>query len=152
MRRLPAVAGVIALMACARAETPQADTAAAAPPPPPALSFAQVAGTWTVVSRAETSDSVMATAELVATADGSDWTQTLPNRPPTPMRVRIDGDSIMTEAGPFQSILRPKLQVITTGVMRLVDGKLVGITTAHYQGAAGADSVVRLRSEGTRKQ
>ena len=76
--------------------------------------------------------------------------QILPGRPPTPMRVTVDGDSIMTAAGPFESVLRPGTQVSTNGVLRLVNGMLNGTLVAHYV-TAGSDSVVRLRTEGTRK-
>ena len=43
-----------------------------------------------------------------------------------PMQVTADGDSIMTATGPYESVLRPGVQVSTAGVLRLVDGKLVG--------------------------
>ena len=149
MRRISAVVGLIALAACGGSETPAADTAAMAMAP--TVSLADVAGTWTISTTAENSDSVLVSSEIAATADPSGWVQTLPGRPPVPMRVTVDGDSIMTDAGPFESVLRPGVQVTTTGVMRLVNGMLMGTTVARYQGA-GTDSVVRLRSTGTRKQ
>ena len=66
-----------------------------------------------------------------------------------PVRVTVDGDSIMTASGPYESVLRKGVQVTTQSVLRRQDGKLVGMTIARYQGAA-ADSVVRLRTELTR--
>jgi hypothetical protein len=66
-----------------------------------------------------------------------------------PMQVTVDGDSIMTATGPYESVLRPGVQVSTAGVMRLVDGKLLGANIAHYV-TGGADSVVRLQSVATR--
>ena len=68
-----------------------------------------------------------------------------------PVRVTVSGDSIMTATGPYESVLRKGVQVTTDGVLRKQDGKLVGISTAHYR-TAGADSVVRLRIEMTRAQ
>jgi hypothetical protein len=101
--------------------------------------------------RAENSDSVLVTAPVVATADPSGWTITLPGRPAMPMRVTVDGDSIIAAAGPYESVLRKGVQVTTESVLRRQDGKLVGMTIARYQGA-GADSVARLRTELTRTQ
>ncbi len=148
MRRISLVVGLIALAACGPKEQPAADTSAMAMAP--TISLADVAGTWTLRTMAENSDSVLVTSELTATADPAGWVQLLPGRPPTPMRVTVDGDSIMTEAGPFESVLRPGTQVTTMGVFRLVSGTLRGTTMAHYRTGA-ADSVVLLRSEGTRK-
>jgi hypothetical protein len=65
------------------------------------------------------------------------------------MRVTIGGDSIITEAGPFESVRRKGVQVRTNSVMRLQDGNLVGNSVAHYVTKA-ADSVLRLRLTGTR--
>jgi hypothetical protein len=150
----------LALLCCAAVaagcskpeQTPAQDTTAVVTPPPPApISLAEVAGTWTVRSMAEGSDSVLVTTTMVATADTSGWSITLPGRAkPVPSRVvAVAGDSIVTEAGPYESVLRKGVQVTTNSVMRLRDGKLVGTTVAHYKTAA-ADSVVRLRTEGTR--
>jgi acyl-CoA thioesterase len=56
----------------------------------------------------------------------------------------------MSEAGPFESVLRKGVQVSTKQVSRLQDGKLVGTTVARYA-VSGPDTVRRLRFEGTRK-
>lgn len=150
MRRLALVAGIFALAACGPKEEPAVDTAATATPAP-TIALADVAGSWTMRTMAENSDSVLVTSEMTATADPAGWVQVLPGRPPTPIRVTVDGDSIMTEVGPFESVLRPGTQVTTNGVYRLENGMLRGRLVAHYQ-TAGADSVAVLRSEGTRKQ
>jgi hypothetical protein len=42
------------------------------------------------------------------------------------------------------------MKVMTEGSFKLQDGKLTGSTTAHYS-KAGADSVLHLRTEGTKK-
>ena len=68
-----------------------------------------------------------------------------------PVKVTADADSLMVSSGPYESVLRKGVQVTTQGVLRLVDGKLVGMTIARYS-PAGADSVVRLRTELTRAQ
>jgi hypothetical protein len=130
---------------------PAADTTAAAPAAPAAISLADLAGTWVVTAKAEGTDSVLVTSELMATADTSGWMQHLPGRDPIQMRVvLVDADSVVTETGPYESVLRPGVQVTTRGVMRLQDGRLVGTTVATYSGGEG-ENVVRLTTEGTRK-
>jgi hypothetical protein len=128
------------------------DTAAAAPKAPGAsatISLADVAGRWKVRSTDEAGGNVVET-ELVATADTSGWTMTFPNRKPVPVRVvAVAGDSIVTEAGPFESFIRKGVQVTTRTVNRLLDGKLVGTIEARYAMKAG-DSVALRPTEGTR--
>ena len=139
-----------ALGGCTKTEKqPAADTAAMAAeaPAPAAISLADVAGKWRVRGMSETGDSTLVTFELNATADPSGWTFIFPNRKPIPVRVTTAGDSIMTEAGPYESVLRKGVQVTTRGVLRLEGGKLVGTTVARYAG--GRDSL-RVRTEATR--
>jgi hypothetical protein len=116
---------------------------------PAALSLADMAGTWNVKSRVEGSAKELS-YDIVATADKSGWTLNFPNRDPIPLRiVAVEGDSVVYQAGPFESALRKGVQVNTDVVARLQDGKLVGRTTAHYD-VKGADSVATLTFEGTR--
>jgi hypothetical protein len=87
---------------------------------------------------------------MIATADNSGWSFNFPKRAPVPIRVlAVAGDSIVTEAGPYESVLRKGVQVTTYSTLRLQDGKLVGSTVARYA-TSGPDSVLHLRSEGTR--
>ncbi|MFN2567695.1 MAG: hypothetical protein ABR499_22095 [Gemmatimonadaceae bacterium] len=144
----------IAVLACARSDDAATDTAtgavAATATPPATISLADVAGRWTVRAVPETGDTTAVVSQLNASADTSGWTMTLPNRPPVPTRVvAVAGDSIVTENGPYESVLRKGVQVRTRSVMRLRDGKLVGTTVARYS-TTGADSVLRLRTEATR--
>ena len=92
-------------------------------------------------------DTVLVTYELVA--DNAGWTFNFPKRKPVKVTVSASGDSIISDAGPYESVLRKGVQVTTHSVTRLVDGKLVGTTTAHYA-TKGADSVRALRVEGTK--
>jgi hypothetical protein len=134
------------------ADMPAGDaTAEAAPAPAPAgISLADVAGTWKIHSTMEGNEKVTVDYNLVATADRSGWTVNFPNRDPIPARVvAVDGDSIVTESGPFESVIRKGVQVNSRVVVRLQDGKLVGTTTARYQ-VSGPDTVARLKLEGTR--
>ena len=153
MRHLVACCCAAALTGCAKSEPkPASDTAEAAPAAPAAatISLGDVAGKWNVRTMAESGDSTLISFELVVSGDKSDWTEHFPNRDPIAVRVvAVDGDSIVTEAGPFESVLRKGVQVTTRSVNRLVDGKLVGATVARYA-TTGPDSVRHLRFEGTR--
>jgi hypothetical protein len=117
---------------------------------PATISLADVAGTWKVRSTVEGSESTVVTYDMIATGDPSGWSITFPQREPIPVRVvAVEGDSIVSEAGPFESALRKGVQVSTRVVSRLQGGKLVGTTVARYQ-VTGPDTVSRLRFEGTR--
>jgi hypothetical protein len=145
----------LTLAACATgdqtADTAGATAATATPAAPAPLNLADVAGVWTVRGMNMAGDSTLVTYELKTTADTTGWTITFPGRPPVPVRVvAVAGDSVITEAGPYQSTLRRGVNVQTTGAFRLQDGKLVGHTVARYD-TRGADSVLMVRSEGTRK-
>jgi hypothetical protein len=89
---------------------------------------------------------------MTATPDMTGWMQMFQGREPLPVRVTaVEGDSIMFEVGPYESVLRPGVQVSTQSVARLQDGRLVGTTMARYQTAA-ADSTLRVTFEATRSQ
>jgi len=149
----------IAVVGCGKPkEQPAADTTAAAAPAaepapaaPAAISLADVAGKWNMRTMPADADTTLLTYELVAGPDASSWVFNFPKRKPVPVRVTTSGDSIVTEAGPYESVLRKGIQVTTHSVIRLVDGKLVGVTAAHYK-TSGADTLRMLRLEGTRKQ
>jgi hypothetical protein len=146
---------VVLAAGCSKPEK-AADTAAAAaaaaptPPPPAPIKLADVAGKWNVNTMSATADSVLATYVLDAKADSSGWTMTFPKGKPIPVHiVSMSGDSIVTHAGPFPSVLRKGVQVTADGVLRLQNGKLIGSTTSHYA-VKTADSVAHFRGEGTR--
>jgi len=151
MRRLAILLfGAAAIVGCAKPE-PKAP-AAAPPPPPPPLALSSVAGKWSVKSMNEARDTTLVTYELTATADTTGWTIAFSHRRPIPARVAaVAGDSVVIDAGPYESVLRRGLQVTTHGVFRLRDGKLEGTTIAHYR-TTKPDSVRRIVAEGTRLQ
>jgi hypothetical protein len=154
MRRLTLCCCIAILIGCSKSkQQPAPDAAAAAPAAPAApapISLADVAGTWNMRTMADGSDSVLISYQLVATADPSGWMTNFPNRKPVPLRVvAVAGDSIVTEAGPYESVLRKGVQVTTHQVTRLQDGMLMGTTIARYS-TSGPDSVLHLRFEGTR--
>jgi hypothetical protein len=152
MRSLSLCWGVVLLAGCAKPEQQAAKDSASATMAAGAvapISLASVAGKWSMQTKAANSDNVLVSYEMTASAEPTGWSFNFPNREPVPMRVVTDGDSIIADAGPYESVLRKGVQVSTHSVMRLQDGKLVGTTVAHYANA-GADSVLNLRSEGTR--
>lgn len=154
MRRLTLFPIALLVLACAKGDVPPADTAAATGTVAPAtLSLSQLAGKWDVRAMREGSDSTLVSYVLTATGDRDGWSMSFPNRPePVAIRVvDVAGDSVIVEAGPYESVLRPGVQVSTRTVNRLQDGKLIGSTVARYSGPnAGADTVLNIRSEGTR--
>ena len=153
MRRLVRVLVLVpaVLAGCAKpdAAPPAADTTAAAMPPAPTVSLADFAGTWQVLATSEAGDS-LTSYQMAASADANAWSVTFPGRDPIPARVvEVAGDSVVMEAGPFESALRAGVQVQTHSVLRLQDGRMVGRTVAHYA-TTGTDSVLILLPNGTR--
>ncbi len=153
MRYLVSCCCAVVLVGCAKPEQQPAQdtTAAAAPTPPAGISLADVAGKWAMTTTNEKGDSTLVKYELVATGDTTGWTFNFPKRKPVPAHVAVGGDSIVLEAGPYESVLRKGVQVTTHSVARLQDGKLVGTTVARYA-THGPDSLRNLRLEGTRAQ
>ena len=151
MRRFARFCCTVVLVGCGGAEDqPVTDTAAGDAATPAMSSLNKIAGKWIVRAMPETGDSTLVTYELVATADTSGWTITFPKRKPLPVRVKaVAGDSIVTDVGPYESVLRKDVRVITHSVSRLQDGKLVGTFVAGYS-TTGPDSVLRGRLEGRR--
>ena len=161
MRRLTSFSALCCcaavLAACGKPDTEAADTtaadttaAAAAVAAPAPLSLSQVAGRWNVRAVPETGDTTPTTFVLNATGDTTGWTITFPNRQPIRTRVlAVDGDSVLTETGPYESARRKGVQVTTRVAWRLEGDRLVGRTVARYV-TTGPDSVLQLRSEGTR--
>jgi hypothetical protein len=147
----------VMLGACASPREKVADTAkgeisqAAVPTPAPTLSLADVAGRWRVNAVPEVGEQKVTTLVLTATADTTGWVIAYPPNPkPIPGRVvGVRGDSVVIEWGPYLSARRAGMRAMSHDVYRLSGGRLVGYSTSHYVGAP-ADSVIRLRLEGTR--
>lgn len=153
MRRLMLVLSTAVMMGCAKKEETPPETVAEPPAPvaPAPIDMAAVAGTWDMQTMSATSDSVLTTFTLEASADTAGWLMAFPKRLPMKLNITVSGDSIMSVSPQYESVLRKGAKVQTNTVFHLVDGKLVGHTTAHYTGV-GADSVVQLRSTGTKAQ
>ncbi len=156
MRLLALTCSIALLAACTKPDdTPVPDSGAAGiePVSAPTMSLADVAGNWDVSATPESGSDMSPTRyTMVATSDMTGWTITFVNRPGQPIPLRVvsaDGDSIVTEAGPFESNRRAGVQVTTRSVMRLDGGRMVGSTRASYA-VAGPDTMLMLRVEGTR--
>ena len=156
--------GVALLVGCAKKDrtadttamaaggtTTAASAGAMAPPAAPApIALSDVAGSWKVRATPTSGTDTSATEyTLTATGTTDGWKMTFANGLTVPVKVAAAGDSIITDAGPYKSVRRKGVNVTTHGSFRKVGDKLEGTTTAHYN-TKGADSVLTLRSEGTR--
>ncbi len=148
------------LAGCAKKDNAAVDTTAMAssttttttPAAPAPINLADVAGKWDVRAVATSGDTTPTTYVLTAMATPDGWTLAFPGRKATvPMKVTVDGDSIIAAAGPYASVRRKGVQVTTNSSLRLQNGDLVGTTTAHYK-VKTADSVLTLNTSGTRKK
>lgn len=115
------------------------------------VDLADVAGRWSVEAVPESGDDRSPTRYTInATPDRSGWTITFENGATIPVTVvAVEGDSIITEAGPYASVRRANTQVRTRSVMRMEGNQLVGWTRARYE-TSGPDTVLVLRTAGTR--
>ena len=148
MRKVLLIA--VAVVACSKAETPAADTAAPAPPPAPAaLSAADVSGTWKGTSKREGTDSTLTFTLLNSDSTGK---LVFPNMKDTVTTLmRFDGDSVIVTSSAYREPGSPKNapQVTFRSVGRIKDGKLVG--SAAISPAAKPDTVVaRVTWEATK--
>lgn len=117
-------------------------------PPAGTVSLADFAGTWNATTYLESGDTVEYTMTATASPDG--WMIDLPERDPMPMRIiAVAGDSVVSEVGPYESILREGVMVTVRSVSRMQDGGMVGTMEAIYATEEG-ETVVNGTMEGTR--
>lgn len=145
------VFALFTVAACSKSETP-ADTTAAAPAAaamPAPITAADLTGTWETKAMPMNSDTVVAQMDLMATGTMDGWTARIPgNANPVPVRVvTIGGDSVVTEAGPYNSITRKGQKVSIHTISHLKDGMLTGVIHATW---ANGDTAT-FRSTGTKK-
>jgi len=119
-------------------------TAAAAQAPAAPIKLADVAGVWDAKSMVGPTDSVGVKTVLTATATDSGWTMTLTGREPVAVRVvAMGGDSIVTEAGPYPSILRAGLTVTSLRMVSHYSGdEMTGMFWAEYSSGDKASGKV----------
>ena len=160
MRRasfLTAVCCVVTIGGCSKLAPRKVEKSAAgeiatkAAPGSASISIADVTGKWNVKATPEWNSPLITRLVLTATRDPANWTITYgPNSKPIPVRgVMFSGDSLVFDWGPYNSARRAGMKAVSHDTYRLRDGKLVGRSVSHYMGTL-ADSVVRLRLEGTR--
>jgi len=138
------------------AATAVAQQPPAQPKPKPAAQAAAgakptVAGTWVTESTVKTAagkDTVV-NSLLTATADANGWVTQLAGRDPIPTRVvAMGGDSVVTEAGPFQSVARPGQTVTTHESLHFKDDAVWGTIEARYSNG----EIVKGTVKGTRRK
>ncbi len=145
MKRIAVLCCAALLFGCAPAEEEAAMEMAT-------ISLADVAGTWTMEALPAEGDSALVTYEMTATDNTEGWMVTFPGRDPLPVRViAVEGDSIVTDVGPFESLLREGVMVSTRSVVRLYEGTIMGTFVATYE-TTEADSVLHGRQRGTRME
>jgi hypothetical protein len=135
----------IALAGCALASVPNPALAQGS-----GIKLSDVAGTWEGRSMVGPKDSVFQTWVLTGTADANGWTVKRGSRDPLPVRVvAVGGDSIVWQAGPYPSVLKPG-QTVTTGrnVGHVKGDRMTGTWAARY--ASGG--VARGKIDATRKK
>jgi hypothetical protein len=148
MKPLIPLFAALLLLGCAQEATEEATDEAADTTAVEGVSLANLAGTWDMTTTSmDPADTAVNQYQLVI--DEAGWTLNFPDRDPVPATVVVDGDSIITDAGPFESVRRPGTMVTTHTVFHMEGDRLVGAVTATWQTAAG-DSVAQLRTEGTR--
>ena len=146
---------LLVVAACSKSEqaadTAKAAAAAPTPAPAPAVTLADFAGKYAVVATPESGkDTSVTKYTLTATADTSGWVIDFPSGVKVPLQVSLSGDSVIYKTGQFSSQRKKNVKVWTEGSSKMQGGKFVGEATAHYTGV-GADSVLKLRIEGTKQ-
>jgi len=124
-------------------QKPAAQAAASAKP--------TVAGTWAMENTVKTAagNDTVVTSLLTATADANGWVTHLAGRDAIPTRVvAMGGDSVVTEAGPFQSVVRPGQTVTTRETLHFKDDAAWGTIEARYSNG----EVVKGTVKGTRRK
>jgi hypothetical protein len=130
---------------------PKAAAPKAAAPQAAASAKPTIAGTWAIESSVKTAagkDTVV-NSLLTATADTNGWVLHLAGRAPIPTRVvAMGGDSVVAEAGPFESVSRPGQTVTTHETVHFKGDAAWGTIEARY----GNGDVVKGTVKGTRKK
>jgi len=108
------------------------------------------AGTWNTKTMIGPKDSVATTFVLTIAADGKSATIRFPNRDAIPTRIlAMGGDSVVTEAGPYPSVLRPGQTVSSLRAVAHYKGNtMTGTFEAHYSNG----DVVKGKTKATREK
>lgn len=132
------------LVACSKAETPPADTAAPAmaPAAPAPLTAADVAGTWNGTTKVAGTDSVISKWVVKSTSDSTGTLTYEGTKVTVPFKTVLMADSMVATSAAFSPPTAkkgaPKVMFVSTG--RIKDGQLAG--TANIVLASKPDSVL----------
>ena len=141
-RYFPLFAALL-LLGCAQEATEETTEETADTTAVEGISLVDLAGTWNMqTTSTDPADTFVNRYQIVI--DEGSWTMNFPDRDPVSVTAVVDGDNVITDSEPFESVRHPGTMVTTHTVFRLV-----GDVTATWQMAAG-DSVGQLRTEGTR--
>ena len=104
-----------------------------------AVSWAGLAGSWEGKTTRNNSDSVVTTLTTTFTADKKIWIK-FPNREPVASRlITMGGDSIVTEAGPYESVTRPGHKATTRQTSHVSGDKMWGTFHATFDDGKSLD-------------
>lgn len=106
------------------------------------------AGRWAVESMVGPRDSVVARHLFTITRDGKGSTMKFPGHEPIPVRVVASGgDSVVIEAGPYPSVVRPGQTVtLLRTIWHYKGDAMTGTFEVHY----GSGTVLQGKTRGTR--
>jgi hypothetical protein len=148
MKRLIPLFAALLFLGCAQEATEEATDEAADTTAVEGISLADLVGTWNMrTTSTDPADTFVNEYQVVI--DEASWTMNFPDRDPVSATAVVDGDNIITDSEPFESVRLPGTMVTTHTVFHLEGDRLVGDVTATWQMAAG-DSVGQLQTEGTR--
>jgi hypothetical protein len=149
MKRFLPLFAALLLRGCAEATEEASDEAAdTTAVEVEGISLADLAGTWNMrTTSTDPADTFVNEYRIVI--DEATWTMLFPERDPVSVTAVVDGDNVITDSEPFESVRHPGTTVTTHTVFHMEGDRLVGDVTATWQTAAG-DSVGQLRTEGTR--
>ncbi len=113
------------------------------------ISLVDLDGDWSMRSVPSAGDTTAEVYVLHATGFTTGWTMTLADGQRIALDVTLAGDSVVTRAGPYESVARKGISVTAEASLRLRGDSLVGRTRVRY-GAGPSDSVLTLTTTGTR--
>ena len=106
-------------------------------------------GRWNGRAMVGANDSVIIVFALTVAADGKSATMGFFNQDPVPARIlAMGGDSMVTEAGPYQSVLRPQEATTLRSVAHFKGDKMWGTFEAVYakgETASGRIEATRVK-------
>src|SRR5687768_10322004 len=118
MKRLAPVLVTLLLLGCAQEATEEAADEAADTTAVEASSLTDLAGTSNMrTTSTDHADTIVNEYQIVI--DESSWTLHFPDRDPVPAVVVVDGDNIIVDSSPFESVRRPGTMVTTHTIFRM---------------------------------